>query len=121
VRSLFALSLNIRVQTYRLGKEGYIRRCQSVGAAWLAAVLRAESIAIAVASFVVEGLADALVEIPTGFNLGLVLAAAEVPLIPAHVAVDIVWKNENNADSLVNRRLEVLRIHDSVGQRDWPH
>lgn len=83
--------------THRLGKMYLciyivrcIHRCQSIAAARIAAFLRAEAIAIAVASFIVEGLADALVEVPACNDLGLILPATEVALVAAHIAVDIV-------------------------------
>lgn len=81
------LNLNILVQNYRLNANGLI-----ISTAGFAAVLRTKTIPVAVASLVGEGSTDAFVKVPAGNRLCLILAVAEVSLITAHVAVDVVWK-----------------------------
>lgn len=66
----------------------------------LAALLRAEPIAIAIAAAVAEGSADALlVVVPAGQGLCLVLAVAVVALVAAHIAVDVVCEMEQASES----------------------
>lgn len=67
-------------------------RYSVAAAACFTAVLRAESIAIAVAALVGEGAADTLVVVPAGQGLRLILAVAVVALVAAHITVNVVCK-----------------------------
>lgn len=74
-----------------------------VTAARLAALLRAEPIAIAIAAAVAEGSADTLlVVVPAGEGLCLVLAVAVVSLVAAHIAVDVVCEWSKQVNRLYN-------------------
>lgn len=74
-----------------------------VTTARLAALLRAEPIAIAIAAAVAEGSADTLlVVVPASQSLCLVLAVAVVSLVAAHIAVDVVCERSKQVNRLYN-------------------